>query len=184
MAPFNRSDTEILELSAANIVAVRDSAPPVRQAFSETLNSVSGVNAPTLIWLSTYSTVISLDKEAGVICWSSFDARRTVPDSASIMKICLALLWKAAFCSIGCDAASADEPISEKTRINDKITRKASLMIFRSLCIPTAFTFSHNNYLIFARLWKDDRIASGVNVLLLCNTASNGLEEVSTLSCA
>ena len=76
--------TLILELSAANMVDVRDSAPPVRQAYSETLYSVFSEILPALISLKTYSAVISFISEAGGNSSSSPREKSTVPVDSSI----------------------------------------------------------------------------------------------------
>ena len=72
------------EFISANIVDVPETAPPVRQAFSETSKVSSRASSPFFSDLKTSSMVISLASDAGGMRSSSFFANRTVPVSASI----------------------------------------------------------------------------------------------------
>jgi hypothetical protein len=69
---------------AAYMVEPRDGAPPFRQAFSLTVNSSSSRRLPCVIWLNTYSAVISLDMLDGATSVSADFSNRTLPLSASI----------------------------------------------------------------------------------------------------
>ena len=72
------------DFSAANIVEVREGAPPVRQAYSVTGYCVSRVISPAASALKTVAAVISLASEAAGTGSSSARANSTVPVSASI----------------------------------------------------------------------------------------------------
>ena len=66
------------------MLEVREGAPPLRQAFSLTMNSSVGFSRPCLISFSTTSVVISLERLAGGTSMSAFFSNSTLPLSASI----------------------------------------------------------------------------------------------------
>jgi hypothetical protein len=63
--PRMRSRTVTWVFGRANMVVVRAGAPPVRHAFSESLNGADGASQPRLISLNTTESVISLARLAG-----------------------------------------------------------------------------------------------------------------------
>ena len=84
MTPRRRSSTLTRLLIGANMLEVRDGAPPVRQALVLTKSSSSSFRRPCLISLNTTSAVISLERLAGATSSSALRSNSTVPLSASI----------------------------------------------------------------------------------------------------
>ncbi|MNL70828.1 hypothetical protein D3C87_1958850 [compost metagenome] len=76
------------------MVEVRDGAPPVRQAYSDTAYSVSSVMSPRDRASNTSSTVISLARDAGGNGLSGIFDSSTVPVAASIISAWAALVSK------------------------------------------------------------------------------------------
>ena len=100
MMPRRRSETLMVEPSLANMVEPPELAPPLRQAFSETWNSVSRLSLPVLMASKTTATVISLAMLAGGMRSSAAFWNRMVSVSASISRACWARvskLWAAAW---------------------------------------------------------------------------------------
>ena len=83
MTPRSRSSTRTRLLIGANMLDVRDGAPPVRQALVLIRSSSSSFRRPCLSSLNTTSAVISLDRLAGGTSSSAFRSNSTVPLSAS-----------------------------------------------------------------------------------------------------
>ena len=69
------------ELRSANIVDEPDAAPPVRQAYSLTMNSSSRLTLPSRMAPKSTSSVISLLMLAGYIVSFSFLPHSTSPVS-------------------------------------------------------------------------------------------------------
>ncbi len=92
ITPCSRSSTETLLWIAAYMVEPCDGAPPLRQAFSLTVNSSVSLMRPSLSAWNTYSAVISLARLAGKIIASASRSNSTAPFSASIRMACGALM--------------------------------------------------------------------------------------------
>src|SRR5690606_12377234 len=106
------------DFRAANMVDVREGAPPVLHACSLTTNVSSSDSRPDLMALNAISIVISLASEAGWISASGLRENRKLPVSASIIKAC------AAFVSKGCARASTPIRAKENTRARSKTWRE------------------------------------------------------------
>src|SRR5262245_36427563 len=85
---------------------VCDGAPPCRQAYSLTGNSLSRARRPCLIALNTSSAVISLARLDGAISSSAFFSNSTEPLSASIRIARGALVWNSSFFAPGTGLAA------------------------------------------------------------------------------
>ena len=72
--PRSRSSTRTWLLSFRNIAEPCALAPPVSQAFCETVKRSSRWSFPAFSWSNTISAVISLAVDAGCIGWSAFFA--------------------------------------------------------------------------------------------------------------
>src|SRR5262249_15241316 len=107
--PCNRSSTGTLLLIAANMVDPCDGAPPLRQAFSLTMNSSVSLRRPSLTSLNTYSAVISLARLAGKISLSASRSYSTPPFPASIRIACGAEIFGSSFlgASLFCTGGAA-----------------------------------------------------------------------------
>ena len=102
-SPRIRSSIRTRLLSAANMLDPREGAPPVRQAFSLTVNSWSRVSRPSLSSRNTSSAVMILAVEAGVMGASAAFSNRTEPVSASIRIAEGTIVWN------GCAWAKAGQ---------------------------------------------------------------------------
>ena len=76
MMPGIMSTSPIFEFNGKMIDEVPETAPPVRQACSLTVNSWSNVRSPFFRRSNTTSSVISFDMLAGAISLSAFFSNR------------------------------------------------------------------------------------------------------------
>ena len=84
MMPLSISSTLAVLPSGTNIADVRDGAPPVLQAYSLIMTSVSGVISPARKALNIMMSSISLLMLAGGTSSSALRWKRMPPESASI----------------------------------------------------------------------------------------------------
>src|SRR5438105_1233543 len=77
-----------------NMLDVWEGAPPLRQAFTLTMNSSLSLRRPCLISLKVNSAVISLERLAGATSSSAAFSKSTLPLSASIRMAWGAAVWK------------------------------------------------------------------------------------------
>ncbi len=130
MAPRSRSLTLIELFSAANMVAPPEGAPPRRQAYSETLNSVSGDSRPSVISRKITARLISLAMLPGALGVSAAFSNSTVPLSKSIRRACGAAIS-------GCVCASAGSTKAAR----QKRTREARKTV-RRVAVPPGMLWS------------------------------------------